>query len=199
MRAPLRSVATLGLLVPALIAAAALKSQLTLQPDSRLWVDGTSTVRSFSCKASTFDAIVSTTQDAAVRAVLGGEKAVDQVTVTVPAARLDCGNGKMNEHMRKALEATENPQITFRMQSYELATAGAGMAGTLRGELTLGGVTRPIVVEAMAADGGEGTLLVTGKHVVKMTDFGLKPPSLMMGTMKVGDAVTVGFELRLRN
>lgn len=199
MRASLRSIATLGLLVPALIAAAAIKSELTLQPDSRLWVEGTSTVRSFSCKASTFDAVVSTTQDAAVRAVLGGEKAVDAVTVTVPAAKLDCGNGTMNSHMLKALKATEHPQITFRMESYDLVTAGAGMAGTLQGELTLGGVARPIVVEAVAADGGDGTLLVTGKHVVKMTEFGLKPPSLMLGTMKVGNDVTVGFELRLKN
>src|SRR5688500_5749503 len=105
----------------------------------------------------------------------------------------------MNSHMLEALKATENPEITFRMESYDLAAAGAGMAGTLRGQLTLGGVTRPIVVEAVAADGGNGTLLVTGKHVVKMTEFGLKPPSLMLGTMKVGNDVTVGFELRLKN
>ena len=199
MRTTLRSVATLGLLVPALIAAAAVKSQLTLQPDSKLWIEGTSTVRSFSCKASAFDAAVGTSQDAAVRAVLAGEKAVDAVSVMVPAAKLDCGNGTMNSHMLKALKAAENPQITFRMTSYDLVPAGAGMQGTLRGELTLGGVTRPIVVEAIAADGGDSTLLVTGRHVLKMTDYGLKPPTLMLGTMKVGDDVTVGFELRLRN
>ena len=199
MRPTLRSVATLALLVPALVAWSAIKTQLTLQPDSRLWIEGTSTVRSFSCSASTFDALVGTTHDAAVRAILAGEKAVDEVTVTVSAAQLDCRNGTMNSHMLKALKATENPQIVFRMQSYDLAAAGAGMAGTLQGELTLGGVTRPIVVEAVAADGGDGTLLVTGKHVLKMTEYGLKPPSLMLGTMKVGDAVTVGFELRLKN
>lgn len=199
MRNTLRNVAALGMLVPAVIAWTSLGSNLTLQPDSRLWIEGTSTVRSFSCKASTFDALVTTTQDAAVGAVLAGEKAVDAVTVTVPAAKLDCGNGTMNSHMLKALKATDNPEITFRMQSYDLAPAGAGMAGTLRGELTLGGVTKPIVVDAVAADGGDATLLVTGRHVLKMTDYGLKPPSLMLGTMKVGDAVTVGFELRLKN
>lgn len=199
MRSTLRNFAAVGMLIPAAIAWTGVTRALTLQPESRLWVDGTSTVRSFTCKASTFDASISTTQDAAVVAVLGGEKAVDAVTLTVPAARLDCNNGTMNSHMLKALKATDHPQITFRMDSYDLAPAGAGMVGTLRGDLTLGGVTKPIVVEAVAADGGDATLLVTGTHVLKMTDYGLKPPSLMLGTMKVGDAVTVGFELRLKN
>ena len=44
----------------------------------------------------------------------------------------DCRNGTMNSHMLKALKATDHPQITFRMDSYDLAPAGAGMAGTLR-------------------------------------------------------------------
>jgi hypothetical protein len=32
-----------------------------------------------------------------------------------------------------------------------------------------------------------------------MTEFGVKPPTLMLGTMKVGDKVKVGFDLYLKN
>jgi hypothetical protein len=32
-----------------------------------------------------------------------------------------------------------------------------------------------------------------------MKDFGLKPPSLMMGTMKVDELVTVNFDVVLRS
>jgi hypothetical protein len=31
-----------------------------------------------------------------------------------------------------------------------------------------------------------------------MTEFGLRPPSLMLGTMKVRDKVTVNFDLYLK-
>jgi hypothetical protein len=31
-----------------------------------------------------------------------------------------------------------------------------------------------------------------------MTEWGLKPPTLMLGTMKVGDRVKVGFDLLLK-
>lgn len=198
-KSTLHTLGALALLAPAAIAWTGVKSQLTVQPDSRLWVQGTSTVRSFECKAAEFDAVVTTTQDAAVRAVLAGQKAVGAVTLTVPAAKLDCNNGTMNGHMYKALKATEHGEITFRLSSYDLVPAGAGIQTTLRGELTLGGVTKPVVIEAIATDGGNGTLLVTGTHQIRMTEFGLKPPTLMMGTMKVNEKIDVRFELFLKS
>jgi hypothetical protein len=32
-----------------------------------------------------------------------------------------------------------------------------------------------------------------------MTEFGLKPPTLMLGTMKVDEKLTVGFDVVLKN
>ena len=46
--------------------------------------------------------------------------------------------------------------------------------------------------------GGGDVLRVVGTHELKLSDYGLKAPSLMMGTMKVGDVVKVGFDLVLR-
>jgi hypothetical protein len=36
-----------------------------------------------------------------------------------------------------------------------------------------------------------------GSKQFKMTEYGVKPPTLMLGTMKVGDPVTVSFDLAL--
>lgn len=170
---------------------------LTLQPESRLWVDGTSTVRAFQCKAVVVEADVDGSAGA-VASVLAGEKAVRSVEVRVPVKRMDCGNGTMNEHMLKALKAKEHAAITFKVASYEVAKGGEGVKGTLTGTLTLGGVTKTISVAAAGKGAGEGALRVTGSHELKMSDYGLKAPTLMFGTMKVGDAVKVGFDLVLK-
>jgi len=61
---------------------------LELQPTSRLWISGTSTVRSFECSASTFDANVESVPGATT-AVLAGEKAVTAVEIRVSTERLD--------------------------------------------------------------------------------------------------------------
>ena len=185
-------------IVPTLTPWTPLGDQMTLGSASRLWVAGTSTVRSFECKATEFDAAIATSGPGAARLVAGGQKAVTTVTVTVPAERLDCANGTMNEHMLKALKSSEHPMITFTLSSYDIATEGETVKGTLRGQLTLGGVTKPITIPATGTAAGDGSLRVTGSHALNMKDYGLKPPSLMMGTMKVKEIVTVHFDLILK-
>jgi len=198
-RANVQAIAALVMLSPALAAAPRYGTPLDLQPESRLWVAGTSTVRAFQCQAGAFDAKIESSGADAVAAVLAGEKAVSTVEVTVPAEKLDCRNGTMNEHMRKALKAKEFPTVVFRAASYDLARTTDSVAVTLNGSLTLGGVEKPITVQAVAKAGANGTLVVSGTREVRMTEFGLKPPSLMLGTMKVDEKLTVGFEVVLKN
>ena len=186
-------------LAPALLAAAALTNSMTLQPASRLWIKGTSTVRSFECKAGALEAKVETGAPGATAALMAGDKAVTAASLTVPSAQLHCGNGTMNEHMKKALKVKEHPTIEFRVASYTLAKAAEGMQAELTGTLTLGGVEKPVTVQATGKDEGDGTLRVTGTHEIRMTEYGLKPPTLMLGTLKVNERVTVGFDLLLKN
>lgn len=184
-----------ALFAAALVAAAPIPTDgtFTLGPGSRLWVDGTSTVRSFSCEATAFDAQIQ--GDTPVGGVLSGVKAITSVDITVPVKSLDCKNGKMNEHMLKALKANEHTEIAFALTSYELAPVGETMRATLTGSLTMGGVEKPITIDADVFTGEGGALKVTGAVDVNMKEFGLKPPSLMLGTMKVREVVNVKFEL----
>lgn len=185
-------------IAPSLVAWTPANPVLVLQPQSRLWIKGTSTVRDFECKATSFDTRVEATGASVVNEILDGGQSVQSVDVRVPAAQLECGNGTMNEHMLKALKAKENPQIVFRLTSYQSAKTANGVRGELAGVLTLGGVEKAITMQGTARAGDSGTLQVLGSYEVNMRDFGLKPPSLMMGTMKVGERVTVNYDLTLK-
>jgi len=196
MRAPILT--TLLVLAPSLVAWTPANPILTIQPQSRLWVNGTSTVRAFECKAQSFDAAIETAAAGATAAVLAGEKAVRTVTITVPAEKLDCSNGTMNEHMRKALKAKENPTIEFQLSTYTTSRTADGVQGELTGVLSLGGVQKTITLQGTATDAGDGQLRVVGSHQLRMSEFGLKAPSLMLGTMKVDDRVKVSFDLVLK-
>jgi polyisoprenoid-binding protein YceI len=180
------------------LAQGALSAALRVQPESKLWVEGTSTVRSFSCDAKQFTAAIQTASAEPVAAVVAGEKAVSTLTVEIPAASLDCRNGQMNDHMLKALNATRAPVIRYQLTSYDLVKGSGGVAVKLHGKLEMGGTERPIVMEAQATQGPNGTLKVTGAQPILLSEFGLKPPSLMMGTMKVGDRVVVKYDLALK-
>ena len=189
--------ALLGL-IPAAIAWTDAGQSMTLEPQSKLWIKGNSTMRAFECKAGVVEATVDADGPAAAAAVLAGKKAVRTVQVTVPAGRLDCGNGTMNDHMLKALKAKEHQTIEFRLASYDMSPAADAMQGQLTGTLSIGGVQKSVTISAKATEGTNGTLRVVGTHDVSMKEFGLKPPSLMMGTMKVDERVKVSFDLFLK-
>jgi polyisoprenoid-binding protein YceI len=192
-----RTLAALSLL-PAAIALTPGVTSIDVQPGSRLWINGSSTVRSFECAATSFDTNIQAAPGS-IAALASGEKVVTAVQVTVPATRLDCKNGTMNEHMLKALKANAHPDIVFSLASYDLARENDALRITLAGKLTLGGIERPVTIVTTAKEEGEGALRVTGAHEVRMTEFGLKPPSLMLGTMKVDEKVKVSFDLLLKD
>jgi polyisoprenoid-binding protein YceI len=170
---------------------------LRLNASSRLWVAGTSTVRSFECEAKTIDAKIESAVTDAIRAVLAGENGVGPVELRVPASDLDCNNGTMNGHMYKAIKSAEHPSIVFRLDSYDLAPAAGVVALTMRGTLNLGGVEKPIVLQAQVESVDSVSLKVAGTYELNMKDYGLKPPTLMLGALKVGEKVNVKFELNI--
>jgi polyisoprenoid-binding protein YceI len=198
MRPTLARLTALTLLMPALLAMTSSTAEMTVQPGSRLWISGTSTVRGFECKASSFDATVESIGAGAALAVVNGAKGITTVEVNVPAAKLDCGNGTMNDHMMKALKAKDAPVVGFKLDSYILAKSATGTTVEMNGVLTLGGTAKPITVTANATSETDG-LRVTGRYELRMTQFGLKPPTLMLGTMKVNELVKVNFDLLLKD
>ena len=177
MKSPLLFAATLALATAAHAQMPAPPATLSFQPTSKLWIAGTSTVRDFKCQAGALNSTPVTTQ----------------ARVSVVVAQLDCGNGKMNEHMRNALKADANPIIEFDMTSYTMDGANATLKGTLR----MAGSSKEIEIPATVQKEGEG-LRVTASKQINMTQWGVKPPSLMLGAMKVKDAVTVAFDVTLK-
>ena len=175
--------------VPLLVAAAALP--LTFQSGSRVWVSGTSTVRSYRCESTQLGGSANAAGTEVAQLAQG------RGDLTIPISSLDCSNGTMNGHMRNALKAQQNPVIRFRATSVAVTPSGV-TTGTVRltGPLTIAGQTREVTINANAAWQG-GRLHLTGSKQLTMTDFGVQPPRLMAGTMRVHPPVTIGFDVVL--
>lgn len=182
---------------PADLAVAEAEAEMSILPESRLWFEGGSTVRGFTCEATALDGSV-VTRDGAEPRVAALKSAVESVSIIVAVEALDCGNDTMHDHMRKALEAKEHPRIEFRVADYDLAETGAGVGLVeLRGQLTIIGTTRDITILAGVEERADGTLAVRGSTKVDMTEWGVRPPRLMLGTLRVHDEVEVHFDMAL--
>ena len=76
------------------------------------------------------------------------------------------------------------------------AFLSSGVRFIIAGSLTIAGKENSIELRGTGSS-ENGVLRFKGSKQFKMTEYGVKPPSLMLGTMKVGDPVTVSFDLVL--
>lgn len=87
----------------------------------------------------------------------------------------------------EVLDSQRFNDIAFKSTSAEPDGEGKW---TLKGNLTLHGQTRPVIVHVTLKDGRYG-----GEAVVKQTDFGITPPGKM--GVRAKDEVRVEFDVRL--
>ena len=161
--------------------------QYSFAGGSRITVEGTSTVHDWHCSATQITGSLDATPAATGLSGLGS------LTVTVPVNALDCGNGGMNGKLRDALGASA---IRFVASNARVGTAnGNQFAVEATGQLTIHGTTRAQRVQAQGQDLGNGRYRFTGSVPVTMSQFGVTPPTAMLGTLHTGDRVTVSFDV----
>ena len=121
---------------------------------------------------------------------------LSNAVVKIPVTSIKSTKGKMMDNKTyEAFDFEKNPSIIFTVTSSRVGAKTVDFKGTL----AMAGAVRPVEVRATWRLLSNGDLQVTGSHQLKMTDFKMEPPTAMMGTVKVGEEVTVTFDIVLSN
>ncbi len=180
---------TRGVRVAAVAAALAVSTASGAAAQSAIdfTVTGTSTVRGWTCAAQGTMAL--TSGAAASAPVPGIDGGIPTATVTVPLKAFKCPNDEMTEHLNQAMKSDRFAEITFKLEKYELA-AGKGQAS---GTMTIVGNSQPIVVPVTLRPAAGG-VEIEGDTRLDMTKYGVEPPVVMLGLMKVGPQIRIQFK-----
>jgi hypothetical protein len=159
-----------------------------------LTIDGTATlVGKWACGG---DARVEAKAEPAAEPVPGLLEGIQTIIVIAYVPNIECGDSTMNKHLRKALKVDAYPEIRYKAGKYTLVDNGAAVQSS--GELTIAGVTKPVGLGAKLIPLPEGGARVEGAMEIDMTDYGVKPPSVLFGALKVARTVTVRFDTTVR-
>lgn len=117
------------------------------------------------------------------------------VKATIKPASLDSNNAKLTEHTATAdfFNVAKYPTITFASTSIEKTGANTGK---IHGDLTMLGVTKPVVLDATFNGGGEHPMMkkydigFSATTTIKRSDFGMN-----WGIPMVGDDVHAAIEV----
>ena len=172
-----------------IVSAATLVGQTTnyvSTEQSRIWVDGTSTIHDWTCE------IGNVTADIAAE---DGFSNLTKAVITVKSDALECKNGTMNKKALSALDAKKHPSIRFTATYSEVTTSGDEIRIETTGNLDLAGTTKTIKSTVTGTTQSDGSIRFTGTLPIKMSDYGIDSPSAMLGTIKTGDEVKVRFDI----
>ena len=90
----------------------------------------------------------------------------------------------------EGLDIAKFPTMRFVSSSIAPATAEKF---TVRGELTIRGIARPSTLDVTLQTQPGGALTISGATVVKMTDYGIKPPKAALGAVGTKDEMPIAF------
>jgi len=161
-------------------------------------VAGTSTLHDWTAESATINgtAIFAGEFDPAV------PPAIRSIQVVIPVNSLKSSEGGgMDSTMDDALQMKKHPNITYSLDSATLTSGPTKddpqchYAAT--GQLTIAGWAKTVNLELAVHRETDGTLSISTQTSLKMTDFGIKPPTAMLGMVKSGDSVTVNVTWQL--
>jgi len=160
--------------------------------ETKIFIDGTSSLHDWTCEVTKSVGTYSTGSSASALAIESGQ-------LVVNVDDIECGKRTMNKKVNKALTGNDAKSITFKLSS-ATATDKADQAFDLAivGTLEIAGVTKPIELTAMGAATGTNQVQFEGSVSVVMSEYGVDPPTALLGTLHTGDEVTIRFAVVAR-
>jgi len=163
---------------------------------SKVKLDGTSTVHDWTVESklvagyAEFDPAFDFDKPAA-------GKVNARCVVTIPVRQLKSDSTKMDSVMYEHIKQKDHPRIEYRLTELTLKeapkSADAPFVFDSQGELSVAGVTNKVQMPVSVTRVAKDQLKFTGSTSVKMTSFGIQPPTLI-GILSTGDDVKIAFE-----
>jgi hypothetical protein len=118
---------------------------------------------------------------------------------SVPAETLKSEHKGMDKNTYKALHTDKYASISFTAGSADIKSSGnAGFTLTTKGKLTISGVTKDVLLTANGVVNTDKSITYSGSYQLKMTDYNVEPPTIMLGAIKTGNDLLVKFNMVLK-
>lgn len=142
-----------------------------------------------------------TTLSARGRLTMGSStlEAIPELVVSLKVRDIVSPKGSiMDNKTYEALKSDSHPTISYRLTRVKSINPTAkGFTVTTEGQLTIAGVTKTVEIIANGYKQSDGAVVFEGSKPIKMSTYGVAPPTAVMGTIKTGDDVTVRFKVTL--
>jgi hypothetical protein len=129
----------------------------------------------------------------------GLPQSLTELKLVIPIHNLKSGESGMDSRAYTALKADKFGTITYTSASAVIVPGEKNQFQVKsKGTMTIAGVTQAVELIVGCQVNADGSITCKGSQQLKMTDYQIKPPSFMLGTLKTHDLLTINFSLILK-
>ena len=158
-----------------------------LSESSSLQIAGTSSIHDWEMKASNFNS------EALLQISPDKSASITEVEFSCPVSGINSGNKIMDNKTYKALKEEKYPFINFLINPQDNVKLYDDN-NTVSGMLTIAGITKEVKFPCDVTFISSNRFKISGELPLKMSDFGVEPPTAMLGALKTGNEVVVKFD-----
>ncbi len=121
------------------------------------------------------------------------------LALTIPVKGIDSDSRGLTKNIHKYLNKKSYPEIRYTLEnvtSVEIAEDGSGSIEAA-GTVFVSGVSLDVMM-SVGLQITEGELVFSGAQELLMTDFGIEPPTALMGTIRADDTIVVTHDVRVK-
>lgn len=178
------------------------KHQYQIETNSQLLIAGTSNVNEFTCDCSCERDFTRSTLEINQHPE---SNRIDfaNARLKLTTTNLDCGHKVMNKDLYETLRAKDYPHISITLLQAEipartqlkLVSLNQWMNIDAFTRITIAGQNKRVHIPVKGQRLEDNRFHFTGEISLNMTDFGLEPPTAMLGLIKVNDKITIHLDL----
>jgi len=124
---------------------------------------------------------------------------INKLNVEIISESLKSGKKSMDKNTYKALETDKYSSIKFNYLSTKSITKVSDNTYSVEayGNLTIIGNTQKTLLKFKLKT-EDNKVSIVGEKSIKMTSYGVEPPTALLGTIKTGDDLTIKFNIKLQ-
>lgn len=169
--------------------------QLSLDSGHEMIIDGTSNVRDWDADVKTVNATFVLSQfDLSDLSSLTPDH-FKTMELSIPVEDIESDSGRLTRNLQGYLEVDDHPYITFKMNGIDSVSVNGNSAEiTANGVINAAGVDHETTMNVTATI-NDGKVTFSGTQELLMTDFGIDPPTAMLGSIRARDEISIIYSL----
>ncbi len=168
----------------------------TLDPASTMTIEGGSNLRDWSADVPEMESSFVITGFSGTDLKHLKPEHFHTLELRIPVRSIDTGNRGFTRNIHKYLLMDQHPRITYRLQRVEsISMDGARAVIRSTGTITAAGRDHTVNMRTHATMNKDGSIRFAGEQPLLMSDFGIEPPTALMGTVKAHDAIRIVYEV----